>query len=130
MKKLIALPLLALGLLLALASPAFAEEVTKAVPSTITLEPWVVAIIIGTITPLITGLITKLSASSGLKALVNLVLVAVGTVLNLIVTNGGVFVVRDALVLFACTFVANVASYAGVWAPVGAKNILPDKGIG
>lgn len=130
MKKLIALPLLALGLVLFLVSPALAEQVTQAVPSTVTLEPWVVAILVGTVTPLITGLLTKLSAASGVKVLVNVVLVALGTVLNLIITNNGTFVVRDVIVLFACTFVANVASYAGVWAPVGLKNPLPEKGIG
>lgn len=92
---------------------------TPAVPAIVTLQPWIIAILVGTITPLITGFVTKLSASSGVKAIVSLVLVAIGTVINMIVTNNGVFTVRDAVVLFATTLVAHMASYFQVWEPIG-----------
>lgn len=117
--KLMLLFFIVAALVLGLAGPAGAEEVTKAVPSTVTLEPWVVAIIGGTLIPLLVGVATKLGASPGLKAVIGLVLVAVVTALNVIVTNNGTFVIRDVVVLFATTFVVHVASYYGLWKPIG-----------
>lgn len=130
MKKLISLVILALGLTVATINPVLAEQITEVVPSTITLAPWIMAIVVGTVIPLVNGIITKLQAASGIKVLVNFVLVALGTVLNLIVTSNGTFVVRDALVLFATTFVIAGATYLHVWVPLGLKNPMPDKGLG
>lgn len=120
MKKHIILGLVAfLVTLLGLSNPAFAEQVTEAVPSTYTLSPWILAIVTGTVTPILTGLVTKLGASSPVKALTGFVLMALGTVINLIVTNNGTFVIRDAIVLFATTFVVHAAMYLNLWKPVG-----------
>lgn len=114
---------------------AGAEEVTKTIPSTVSLEPWVVAVIGGTLIPLVVGLVTKLGASSAVKAVTGLFLTALVTILNVIVTSNGTFVVRDVVVLFATTFVMHVASYYGAWKPLGgdaapSAHIMPNKGIG
>lgn len=87
--------------------------------STIHLEAWVVALIAGTVIPIVTGLITKLSATPGTKALVAFFLTAVVAVFDAIVLAGGTFVVRDTVVLFVTTFAWHVAAYYGLLKPVG-----------
>lgn len=104
-------------------------------PAAITLQPYVVAIIIGTITPLLTGLITKLGASDGVKAIVSFVLIAIATVLNQIVHDNGTFVWRDTIILFATTLVMHIATFYGIWSPMGhgpapTAKLLPDVGVG
>lgn len=88
--------------------------------NSIHLEAWVVALLAGTVTPVITGLITKLQAHPGTKALIALLLTAVIAVINAIVNANGDFVLRDVVVLFVTTFVWHVATYFGVWKPVGS----------
>jgi dolichyl-phosphate-mannose--protein O-mannosyl transferase len=127
--------------LLAMTGLSWAEEVTSsaptpAVPGAVTLQPYVVALLAGTITPLVTGLITKLSAAPGVKAIVSLVLVAVVTVINTVVTNDGHFLVRDLVILFFTTLVAHMASYFQIWEPIGkpgttwTQEVTPTVGIG
>lgn len=134
------LALLAAMIALIFNAPAYADvtvngPATETMPATVTLEPWVVAILAGTVTPLITGLITKLGASSAVKAITGFVLVAIAAVINTILNSNGMFVVRDVVILFATTFVMHVAMYAGVWKPLGGDgaptaHIKPDWGIG
>jgi hypothetical protein len=88
-------------------------------PASIHLEAWVVALIAGTLIPLVTGLITKLSAQPGTKAIIALALSAAVAVLNAIVVAQGEFLVRDITILFATTFTTQVVTYLGLWKPVG-----------
>lgn len=119
----------------------YAEEVTstgatQAVPGAVTLQPIVVSIIAGCITPLLTGFATKLSASPGVKAVVSLVFVSLATVLTTITTNDGHFLVRDIVVLFLTTLTTHAVSYLQVWEPIGqpgstwAAQMTPNLGIG
>ena len=98
--------------------------------STVSLDPMVVAVLAGTVTPLLTGLITKFQAGSGIKVLVSLVLIAIATVVSYIQTNT-TFEVKTVILLFATTLVMHVATYYGVWKPTGVSTKLaPDFGIG
>jgi hypothetical protein len=85
----------------------------------IQLEAWVVMLLSGTLTPLLTGLITKLQAHPGTKALIALLLTAISAVVNAIVLANGEFLARNMIILFVTTFVMHVATYFGVWKPVG-----------
>jgi hypothetical protein len=87
--------------------------------STIHLSAWLVALLGGTAVPVLTGLITKLQASAGMKAVVALLLSAVVTVIAVIVQADGTFVAEDVLKLFATTFVAHATTYYGFWRPIG-----------
>lgn len=86
----------------------------------IQLEAWVVALIAGTVIPIIVGLITKLGAHPGTKALVAITLTAIVAILNAVVVAEGTFVVRDIIVLFVTTFAWHVATYYGIWKPIGS----------
>lgn len=88
----------------------------------ISLSPLIVSLLIGVVTPLLTGLIVKLRASSGTKAIVGLGLVAIGAGINFVVSANGVFALDDLVILVATTFVAHVSTYYGVWKPVGSSN--------
>lgn len=104
--------------------------------SEIQLSPLVISLLIGTVTPLLTGLIVKLQASSGVKSVVALVLVAVGSGINYVVSNDGNFDLASLLVLVFTAFVAHVSTYYGVWKPIGnpagspTMNMTPNFGIG
>lgn len=88
-------------------------------PASIDLAPWTVSLIAGTVIPLVVGLITKLRASAGLKAVVALLLDVVVTVANLLVTRNGHIEVAEFVTFLAVTFLIHVGSYLGLWKPVG-----------
>ncbi len=90
------------------------------VSTQITLAAWVVALLGGTVTPLLTGLITKLEAHPGTKAFVALVIAAFIAVIDAITLAQGTFVVQDMIILFTVTFVMHVSTYYGFWKPVGS----------
>lgn len=87
--------------------------------STITLAAWVVAFLGGTAVPVLTGLVTKLEASSGMKALVGVVLSAVVAVLAAVVQGNGVADPNVLIPLFIATFWTHVTTFYGWWRPVG-----------
>lgn len=85
----------------------------------ITLDPFVVSVLAGTIIPVITGVVTKLEAASGVKAIVALVLSAVVGILTPIVNQGGTFDWKIALLSFAAAFATNLTTYLGMWKAIG-----------
>lgn len=106
-------------------------------PVDIELSPVVISLLAGTVTPLLTGLAVKLRASSGLKAIVGLVFVAIAAGTNFVITSNGSFKIDDLAIIVFTTFVAHVSTYYGVWKPVGsstdgspAMTATPDFGFG
>lgn len=87
--------------------------------ASIHLEAWIVALLAGTVIPILTGVATKLDAAPGKKALVSLGISALVTVLNSIVYTNGAFVLRDMVVLFVTTFTWHAAWYQGFLKHVG-----------
>jgi hypothetical protein len=91
-----------------------------------------VTLIIGTILPVLVGLVTKLDASSKLKGGL---LVALNATQSLIiasrVSDGGAYFTADALILFVAGVVVSLMSYYGFYKPndVPAK-LAPNFGIG
>ena len=82
---------------------------------------------LGVLIPVATGLLTKLESSSGVKAVIAIVLSVIlgviaeqgqleaGQTLDLLAVGESAFV----------AFVANIASYLGVWKPIGKDESVP-----
>lgn len=98
----------------------FALLLAQVSATTITLDPFIVALIGGTLIPIVTGLVTKLEASSGVKAGVALVLSAVVGVLGSIVSSNGTFDWKIAVLAAGAAFATNVTTYLGVHKAIGS----------
>jgi hypothetical protein len=84
------------------------------------IDPLVYSFIGGSIIPVVTGLITKLQASSGLKAIVALFLSAVVGVVSQLVSNQTTHPEWKVMVIgVGIAFATNVASYLGGWKAIG-----------
>jgi hypothetical protein len=91
-----------------------------------------VTLIIGTILPVLVGLVTKLDASSKLKGGILLVLNAIqGLIIASQVSGGGASFTVEALVLFIAGLAVSLMSYYGFYKPNDVPSRLaPDFGIG
>lgn len=91
----------------------------------------VIALLSGVIIPLLVGLLTKLNASSGVKAIFNFGLSALTAVLATVTDT---FEWKALLVNFGLTWAVSVATYYGLWCPTGVapavQEATPDFGIG
>lgn len=98
-----------------------------------------VAIIVGTLLPILVGLLTHVDAPPKVKVVVQSVLAAIGGVVVHGITNDGVAIVSwDAIVTAVLVWIQSTAAYLGVFKPLtwGADNsginsaLLPELGIG
>lgn len=98
----------------------------------ITLDPKTVVVITAVIVPIFVGILTKLNAPAGLKAFVNLIVAALGTLAAQAMTEGGYAVVsQEMFVAWAVTTTISVATYYGVYKPWNVPGVLaPQKGLG
>lgn len=88
--------------------------------SVLSLDPFTVSLIFGTLVPIIGGVILKTTSTNTVKVLVNLVLSTIASVINVSTTEGGFVVIsEDVLKSTALTFVISVATLYGVWQPTG-----------
>lgn len=89
---------------------------------------------VGVLIPLLVGLLTKLEAPSGLKAVLNLALSAVGGALATAIAAEGNVVLEEWVVGIGMTWLASIVSYSGLWVPTGAapkvQEATRDFGIG
>lgn len=88
--------------------------------ATFAIAPIVITSVLGTLLPILNGIVLKTSASSGTGALVNLATSALVVVLTYIMTNP-VFDVSTVVMLFLTTFIPSVAAYRGLWKPLSAN---------
>jgi putative effector of murein hydrolase LrgA (UPF0299 family) len=117
----------------------FADTPVAAVP-VFTLSAFVVSLVVGTLIPILTGIVTKASLSSGVKGLITLVLSMVSAAVTAaVVSDGSAVFSRDTLLLFFITFVQGIAAYYGVLKPLGVTStpnsegkagLAPGTGIG
>lgn len=101
---------------------AQADTVVVDVPTgaVITFGSGIMALITGTVTPVLTGILTRIGTSSAVKALVSFALMGVLAVINVITVGGGTFETWSVLIVFAETVVFHVASWLMIWQPVDA----------
>lgn len=102
----------------------------------IELSALTVTFIVSFFIPVLTGLLTKVTTSSGVKGLVTLVLNAVNAlVVGNMVGDGTVALTQETLVTFFLGLSISVASYAGVYKPLNVTSstsdgkLAPHKGI-
>jgi hypothetical protein len=93
------------------------------------LDAQTVAFLSGIIIPLLVGLLSKVSASSGLKAILNAFLSALAGVLAT-VTQVDSANARDFVIAIISTWVVSVATYYGVWKPTGVAGTVVAKSAG
>lgn len=98
----------------------------------ITLDPFLLSALIGIVIPLVVALVTKLSLDSRIKAILSIILSAIGGTLVQVNNNGGTFDWKQALVATAVTAGTAIVSYVGAWKPVLDPNavLAPNRGIG
>lgn len=98
----------------------------------ITLDPTTVVMITALVVPILVGLLTKLNAPSGLKSFVMLLVSALSTLLAQAMTEDGYAVVsQDMFKAWIVTTVTAVATYYGVYKPLGvSSSLVPSKGLG
>lgn len=88
--------------------------------SVLSLDPFMVTVIAGTLIPILGGVVLKQSTSGTVKSLVNLVLSAVASIVNVSTTEGGLVVIsEDVIKSTALTFIISIATLYGVWQPTG-----------
>lgn len=117
----VGLPTIAMASGLDEPTPVGPDAVTT--DSALSLPPYVVALILGTLIPLVNGVVTKLTTSSTVKAIVTLVLSAIAGIVNVsLVDGGGAVVSWSTLNAAAITFIVAIATYTGVWKPMGVTS--------
>lgn len=92
----------------------------------IELDMTLLGLLSGTVIPLATGVLTKLSAPKGLKALCSAVLAALTAVVSLLTGYAGVGTVKEAIYVGLTAFVAHAGAYYGLLKPVGATGAVQE----
>jgi hypothetical protein len=94
--------------------------------NTITLSALSVSLLLGLLIPVVTGLLTKYSTSSGLKGLVTLVLNATqALVVSATVADGTAVISKETFVTFCLSLAISIATYAGVYKPLNITSSEP-----
>lgn len=84
------------------------------------LDPFTVSALLGTIIPILVGLVTKVSTSSAMKAILNALFSGVAAIINVSVIDGGGAIISQSTVKSAAlTFLVSIATYYGIWKPTG-----------
>lgn len=97
-----------------------------------TLSALIVTTIVTFLIPAVTALLTKATASTGLKQFVTALLAAInGLVVTATQVDGTAVISKQALILALGSFLAAQAAYVGLYKPHDANaKIAPDKGLG
>lgn len=90
------------------------------------IDAMILALVSGSVIPLVTGIVTKLSASSGLKALVSTTLAGVVAVVGYLTDFNGVGTWKQALVVGLTALIAHAGSYYGVLKPAGISGAVQE----
>lgn len=84
--------------------------------------------------PILVGLLTKSTASSGTKAVLNMGLAALSGFITAVIANNGAFTLKEAFNGIVIAWVTSWASYSGFLKPAGitakVQNATPELGIG
>jgi len=101
-------------------------------PALIHLDAVAVSILVGTVLPLAVGLLTKLRASSGVKAVLLALLTALAGLITTATLADGSAVISWELALNAgLAWVTGVATHYGLWKATGvAYHLAPSIGVG
>lgn len=111
---------------LVLGSTAYAQDDTTEVVGdgdVLSVNAFTLSVIVGLIVPLVNGIALKPTVPSWVKGVVNLVLSYVGNVIALSMQeDGSAIFSREVIVTTAFAFAVALATYAGIFKPVGLTN--------
>lgn len=95
-----------------------------AAAGTVTVGIPVLSFFLGAIIPLLVAIVTKTSASSGVKAIANVALCILTGVIQHLLAAGGSSTWVDITQAAIAAFVASVTSYHSFWRPTGVAPAL------
>lgn len=90
------------------------------------LDPTIISIVLGSVMPILVGVVTKQVASNALKATALAFLSGVTGILAGAQTAGGI-VSRETLMLAAVAWVVGVATHFGYYKPTGVSDKVQEK---
>lgn len=112
---------------------AAATAVAATLSDSIKIDDLTLNFLIGAVVPLLVGLVTKLRASSGLKAVINFGFSAVTGVLTSML-GGGTLTAKEIITKIFVTWISAIVAYEGLQKPTGVAgtvaSIAPSLGIG
>jgi hypothetical protein len=95
------------------------------------LDIQALSVVAGVVVPLLVGLLTKLHAPSGIKAVLNAGLSAVAGTLTATAANSGAFSWREIVTAIGMTWITSVATHYGLYKPTAVDTKLaPNSGLG
>lgn len=86
----------------------------------------ILSIVVGTIIPILVGIITTKLESSKTKGLLLLTLSAVSGLATTAIAGNGIFT-KESVIAAAVAYVTGVASYYGVYKPTGVSDYAQEK---
>ncbi len=89
----------------------------------------VLSLLVGTILPILVGIVTTRATHPGTKAVILALLSAVSGLLTEYLANTGDFNWAAAGLTWLSTFLVAVAMHFGVWKPVGVSAAIADVGV-
>ena len=89
--------------------------------TTIHVNSELLALLSGSIIPLLVGLVSKLNASSALKAVLNALLTAIAGAVVTATQAGGAIVWQLYLINIGLAWLSSCATYFGLWKPTGVS---------
>lgn len=95
-----------------------------AVEGSTQIDTATISILLGVVIPIVVGIVTKIDAAPGLKAVLNALLSAITGALNLVLTNEGALVWREFVTSIALAWLVSVATYYGLWKPTGVAGTV------
>lgn len=100
--------------------------------TTITLSAFIVTLLVGYVIPLATALLTKVSASAGVKQFVTALLAAInGFVVTATMQDGTAVFSKQSLLFAILSFITANVGYVAGWKPHAIDSkVAPTKGIG
>lgn len=110
---------------------ALIAQATDPANTGLILDASFVTLILGTLVPLVVGVLTKLNASSAIKSISMIVLNAIVALITLSqVGDGSAVFTKEGFIAFATGLIASVAAYLGVWKPIGISGAINEKTAG
>lgn len=90
----------------------------------ISVDVALLTFVLGSLVPLVVAILTKANASSGIKAVANVVLSIVAAVCTDLIAQGGKASVIQVLTVAIAAYVASGVTYTHFWKPTGIAPAL------
>lgn len=94
---------------------------------TVQLDVTTLNMLAGVVIPLLVGLVTKISASSAVKAMTNAVLSAIGGGIAIALEAHGAVNLKTWIMSIGVTFITSAATYYGFWKPTTVAPTIQEK---